>query len=102
VDRLAPLAEDLVRRQVAVIATATSVAAALAAKAAAQSTPIVFFMGGDPVENGVEASLSGHGRNVAGVTTLAGDLFAKRLGLIFATAPRSVSSGFGAPSRRHG
>jgi putative ABC transport system substrate-binding protein len=82
VDQLTPLAADFVRRQVAVIATASSIPAALAAKTATRSTPVVFCMGGDPVENDIVASLSRPGGNVTGVTTLAGDLFEKRLGVL--------------------
>ena len=54
-ERLPALADDLVRDRVVVIVTASNVPAALAAKAATQTVPIVFMMGSDPVENGLVA-----------------------------------------------
>jgi putative tryptophan/tyrosine transport system substrate-binding protein len=66
-DRLPALADDLVRRRVAAIFTAVNVNPALAAKAASRVTPIVFFMGADPVLSGVVASLSRPGGNITGV-----------------------------------
>jgi len=89
-DRLPALAEDLVRDQVTVIAV-NGTPGSLAAKAATQTTPIVFYIGTDPVGLGLVASLAHPGGNITGVTNLNVELFKKCFELMYSlTSPAST------------
>src|SRR6478672_10835968 len=89
-DRLAALAEDLVRRQATVIVATGAIGTALAAKAATSTIPIVFLNGSDPVKYGLVASFNRPGGNVTGVNIRAIEIANKRVQFLSELVPQAA------------
>jgi putative ABC transport system substrate-binding protein len=89
-DRLSALAEDLVGRQVTVIVAPGGAPAALAAKSATTTIPIVFEMGADPIAMGLIGSLNRPGGNLTGVSSLNVELTPKRLEILREVVPTAA------------
>src|SRR5215475_7251927 len=90
-DRFPALLTELVRRQVSVIVVLESTNGALAAKAATQTTPIVFMQGADPVRIGLVDSLNRPGGNLTGINLMLAETAAKRLELLLELVPAAAS-----------
>jgi putative ABC transport system substrate-binding protein len=89
-EQIPSILDDAVRRHVALIATPGSSPASLAAKAATETTPIVFGVAEDPVALGLVKSLAQPGANATGINFFASEIDAKRLGLMHELLPKAV------------
>jgi putative tryptophan/tyrosine transport system substrate-binding protein len=92
-DRLPAMATELVRRAVMLLTSGGGEPAALAAKAATSTIPIVFIVGGDPVKEGLATSLNLPGGNSTGVSIFTTALEPKRLGLLRELVPQATTIG---------
>jgi putative tryptophan/tyrosine transport system substrate-binding protein len=90
-EQLPAILAELVGRQVSVIAVPGATEMALAAKAGTQTIPIVFLMGGDPVEFGLVASLAHPGGNITGVAVLRANVVAKQVDLLHQLIPTTAT-----------
>jgi putative tryptophan/tyrosine transport system substrate-binding protein len=95
IDRLAPLARELVSREVKVFVATGGTGSVVKAKPLVPATiPIVFAMGGDPVKLGIVASLARPGDNITGVSFLINEIAAKEVELLHELAPKAAVLGF--------
>jgi putative ABC transport system substrate-binding protein len=93
-DRLPALAEDLVRRQAAVLVTTGALGTALAAKAATSTIPIVFMNGADPVKYGLVASINRPGGNLTGINFRSIEIASKRVQFLSELVPQATTIAF--------
>jgi ABC-type uncharacterized transport system substrate-binding protein len=92
-EQLPAMAVELMRKPVDVLASTGGESAALAAKAATATIPIVFIIGGDPVKLGLAASYNQPGGNATGINILTSTLEPKRLGLLHELVPQAATIG---------
>ena len=88
-DRLPALLADLISRKAVVIVASGAVVSPLAAQTATTTIPIVFFIGADPVRNGLVASLNRPGGNITGVTTFGSEMLRKQLEMLHEMVPKA-------------